>query len=110
VSQQVHLQTEEETCCEVCITEGVSLTSSQRWVSSCPDHSRSDTLEAQPTIPQMERNIAGLEIGFLGNIFFSETLWRIAPMVYMRDVVVNLGRSTLCICTRGTTTDVEKFL
>jgi hypothetical protein len=23
-------------------------------------------------------------------------------MVYMRDVVVNLGRSTLCICTRGT--------
>jgi hypothetical protein len=27
-------------------------------------------LEAQPMTPQTERNIAGLEIGFLGNIFF----------------------------------------
>jgi hypothetical protein len=28
--------------------------------------------------------------------------------VYMRDVIVNLGRSTLCICTRGTNDECGK--
>jgi hypothetical protein len=59
--------------------------------------------------PQTERNIAGLEIASQVISFF-ETLWRIAPMVYMRDVVVNLARSTYVYVLVVPTTNVEKFL